>query len=105
MAYCAPRGIPLSVFLCWSEDDQHAALGWQTHEARRCASCGTHPEEWDERQGGDRHAYHGEHYQCPGCRTLDRVRQAPEIVNGEPGMHVRLVPGIHRDCPRCNPAP
>lgn len=105
MAYCGPRGIPLSMFLAWSEDDQQAALGWQSHEARRCTSCGTHADEWSEQAGGDRDAYHGEAYQCPGCLRLERTRQAPEVVQGDPGMHVRLVHGIHRDCPRCNPPP
>jgi hypothetical protein len=35
--YCAPKGIPLSVFLeVWSEADQLAALEWQALEARKC---------------------------------------------------------------------
>lgn len=99
MAYCGPRGIPLSVFLSWPEADQQAALGWQAHEGRRCGSCGTHPDDWDE----DKHAYHPEAFQCAGCRDVERTKQAPEVVNGERGLHIRLVPGTHKDCSRCNP--
>lgn len=99
MAYCGPRGIPLSTFLSWSEDDQQAALAWQSHEARRCSGCGTHPDDWAE----DRHAFHAEAYQCSGCLKLERLKQAPHVVNGEPGLHLRLADGIDRDCVRCNP--
>ncbi len=49
LAYCAPRGIPLSVFLgrvvypgdpVWLPDDTLAALDWQEHEATKCPGCG-----------------------------------------------------------------
>jgi hypothetical protein len=103
MAYCGPRGIPLSTFLSWSEADQEAALAWQAHESRRCGSCGTHPDDWSPQAGGDREAYHAEVHQCPGCLKVERLKQAPHVVTGPPGMHIRLADGIHRDCPRCNP--
>ena len=74
MAYCGPRGIPLSRFLDWDDGDQDAALVWQAHEARRCPSCGTHPDDWDPTKGGDRSAYAAEVVICPGCRTLDDAR-------------------------------
>ncbi len=99
MAYCGPRGIPLSVFLSWPEPDQQAALGWAAHEARRCGSCGTHPDDW----AGDRGAFHPEVFQCPGCVQLERQREAPDVVNGARGLHLRLSAGTHKACARCNP--
>lgn len=91
MAYCGPRGIPLSVFLSWDDDDQDAALAWQAHEAGRCPSCGTHPDEWTESLGGHRDAYHGELVICPGCQQLDATRSNHEKGAGKmPGAHVIL---------------
>ncbi len=40
MAYCGPRGIPLTEFLAWDETDQDAALAWQSYESRRCREDG-----------------------------------------------------------------
>jgi hypothetical protein len=74
MAYCGPKGIPLSAFLSWDDGDQEAALVWQGHEARRCPSCGTHPDDWDPARGGRRDAYAAEVVVCPGCRELDGGR-------------------------------
>lgn len=103
MAYCGPRGIPLSQFLAWSEADQQAALGWQVNESRRCNSCGTHPDDWDEKSGGDRNAFHAEPVQCPGCVQLERMREAPEIVKGQRGVSLKLARGPAGECSRCHP--
>ena len=48
MAYCGPRGIPLSTFLGWAVDDQAAALAWQADDASRCPNCGTAEWEWEQ---------------------------------------------------------
>lgn len=104
MAYCAPRGIPLSAFLSWSQADQDAALGWAAYEARRCQGCGTHPDEWSEKAGGDRQAYHPEIHECEGCVHLDRTRQSERMTSGEErGLHIRLAHGPMRACTRCHP--
>lgn len=103
MAYCGPRGIPLSQFLSWPEADQQAALGWQVNESRRCTACGTHPDEWDEKSGGDRNAYHAELSQCPGCVQLERLKEAPEVVKGQRGVQMRLARGTAKECVRCHP--
>jgi hypothetical protein len=94
MAYCGPKGIPLSQFLGWSNEDQDAALVWAAHESRRCAGCGTHPDDWDEAAGGSRHAYKGEPYQCEGCVVAERTAESPDMQQPQVrGMRVRLVRG------------
>jgi hypothetical protein len=65
-----PRGIPHSVFLAWDADDRDKALWWLIHQRGTCPTCGTRPEEWDEDQGGDLHAYVAEPHQCRGCEVL-----------------------------------
>jgi hypothetical protein len=49
LAYCAPRGIPLSVFLGrivgagepqWTERDAQAAVLWQIEQNAHCTGCG-----------------------------------------------------------------
>jgi hypothetical protein len=101
MAYCAPKGIPLSVFLTWSDTDQEAALAWQAHESRRCGSCGTHPDDWSR----DRHAFHAEMYVCPGCVEVQRRQDDPAVKGStQRGLHVRLAHGHPRTCTRCTPA-
>lgn len=90
MAYCGPKGIPLSVFLSWREDDQQAALAWQTWDATRCKGCGTHSEDWDPEQAGSRDAYRAEATVCQGCVELQRLRDSPEIQSGIRGVHLGL---------------
>jgi hypothetical protein len=101
MSYCGPKGIPLSGFLSWSVADQDAALAWQAHENRRCPGCGTHPDDWNEKKGGSRHAYHGEWGTCQGCVELQRLNESPQVQSGGRGVHTRLAPGSHGDCERC----
>lgn len=49
LAYCAPHGIPLSVFLgrtvypgepMWTQDDTDAAVDWMLDQNDRCPGCG-----------------------------------------------------------------
>ncbi|MGN8245234.1 hypothetical protein ACTHAM_002353 [Cellulomonas soli] len=89
MAYCGPRGIPLSAFLSWSQHDQDAALEWAGYESRRCRGCGSHPDE------GARHAHVDI---CDGCVKQEAATRASK---DEPGAHVRLVAGTLAQCPRC----
>lgn len=102
MAYCGPKGIPLSTFLRWPVYDQQAALAWSAYESRRCHECGTHPDDWDESTGGNRYAYHAENYTCPGCVHTQRHAESPDVTHGGRGVHIRLMSGTHADCPRCN---
>lgn len=74
ISYCAPRGIPHSVFLGrvveqgdpqWLDADRDKALWWLIHERMTCQSCGTRPDEWDD----DLHAYSSEPTHCRGCEV------------------------------------
>lgn len=40
LAYCAPRGIPHSMFLSWPGRDQDLAITWAEAQADRCPGCG-----------------------------------------------------------------
>lgn len=39
MRYCAPLGVPHSVFLGWDSDDQAKALAWQLLDDDKCPGC------------------------------------------------------------------
>ena len=82
LRYCAPLGIPLSVFKDervvypgepqWLEGDVLAALDWQNHQDQTCDGCGqtldetfgpAHEEKWNAEMSGH----------CDGCRALRRA--------------------------------
>lgn len=90
MAYCGPRGIPLTEFLAWDETDQDAALAWQSYESRRCRACGHHPDE---------PARHPHIDVCPDCVQLERARALEDAK--VPGAHVHLAAGTAGTCSRC----
>ena len=89
MAYCGPRGIPLSRFLAWPQSDQDAALAWQAREATRCPSCGTHEADWDAGEGGRRDAWVHAVRVCQGCVQLEQGRDRPDLQDMR-GVHVVL---------------
>lgn len=89
MAYCGPKGIPLSTFLSWRDDDRHAALAWQAYESRRCRDCGSHPEDWDPERDGSRTAFKAEATECQGCVDLQRLRDDPDLRDRR-GIHLHL---------------
>lgn len=91
MAYCGPRGIPLSAFLSWAEADQQAALAWQSWEARRCRDCGTHVDDWNPDTDGSRDAYTATIHICEGCVELERLRDSPELQGSPRGVHLHLI--------------
>jgi hypothetical protein len=81
LAYCAPRGIPLSVFLGrvvypgepqWLPDDTVAALDWLAYDMARCSGCGHQladtvgPGEFDKWNAEKSGA-------CDACRAIDRA--------------------------------
>jgi len=82
LRFCAPRGIPLSVFLeqrvvypgdpMWTEDDTQAVFDWQVHQNGLCDGCGQdtndtfgpdHEEKWNAELSGH----------CDACRALHRA--------------------------------
>ena len=88
MAYCGPRGIPLSKFLNWPADDQAAALSWQAEEWSRCSRCGTAEWEWEEQLD----AYMAKAKVCPGCNAIGLESKAWEkSAEHMPGLQIRLV--------------
>jgi hypothetical protein len=91
MAYCGPRGIPLSQFLGWEQSDQDAALAWQTHEALRCPGCGTHPD--------DKTSKHFHINICPTCVQMDTTGSS-EAAKAK-GAHLATAPGARSTCTRC----
>ena len=100
MAYCGPLGIPLSVFLSWSQDDQDAALAWSRHEAQRLPD-GTHPDDWDPDAGGSRTAWHAHVEHAQGLVELQRARTSEEAK--ERGAFVALARGSAAECSHCQP--
>lgn len=54
----------------FTDEDQDKALAFEREQARVCRGCGTRPEEWDPKRGGDRFAYVGQKRYCPGCEVL-----------------------------------
>lgn len=91
MRYCGPRGIPLSSFLGWPQEDQDAALAWQAHEAERCPGCGRHP---------DDPPTHPHVEICPSCRMQ---AAAGREVKRDQGEHLVWAQATVADCPVCNP--
>lgn len=82
-------GIPLSEFLGWDQHSQDVAIAFQGHESHRCRSCGHHP---------DSGPVHGHIYICPGCVALEALREEAKDI---PGAHLRVAPGLERECERC----
>jgi hypothetical protein len=101
MSYCGPRGIALSTFLSWTPEDQEAALAWQTHEARRHATCGTHPEDFPSREPSDVHFHPAV---CRGCQELERAReQLAADHDVTRGLSIVTAVGPAAECAVCNP--
>jgi hypothetical protein len=103
MAYCGPKGIPLSTFLTWPDEDQQAALAWQSHEGRR-HTCGTHPEDWTGADGRPVDAVHYVEQVCRGCQVQaiaqERLEQGRD---GTKGLGLVAHHGPRADCTSCTP--
>lgn len=74
----------------WTAADRDKAIWWQLRENATCPSCGTRPEEWDEKQGGDKNAYKAEIHWCRGCEVRARTESAPELQSDRRGGQVRM---------------
>lgn len=56
-----------------------------------CSHCGTHPSEWNEKQGGYRNAYAARWRFCRPCELLAQA-EAAGPPSESPGWHLELVP-------------
>lgn len=97
MDYCGPKGIAYDDFLAWSEMSRNSAIAWQIEQSLSCDGCGTRREEWDEKRGGSRNAYHAETFRCPGCRRIEEAYHdahdsAKRAQQSTYGIKVRLLP-------------
>lgn len=80
LEYCAPRGIPLSVFLAgrvvypgdpqWLADDVRAVFDWQSAQADRCECGGEFSETMLEENA---YAYKAVPLYCHRCRAIHRA--------------------------------
>lgn len=54
-------------FLTWPKWSRDEAIWWLNRVNRTCQSCGTRPEEFDEKEGGNYFAYVWDLDKCRGC--------------------------------------
>ncbi|MFC3986785.1 hypothetical protein ACFYY8_33560 [Streptosporangium sp. NPDC001559] len=82
LAVCAAYRIRHSEFLGWDADDRDKAIWQYIRERQACRDCGTRPDEWDPKRGGDRNAYLAERELCRGCEVLQGAQAS---LAGDPG--------------------
>ncbi|MGA5629794.1 hypothetical protein ACPCTH_33500 [Streptomyces cellulosae] len=90
MAYCAPHGIPYSVFMGrqvkpgqaeWTEEDTALAVEWQRMQDEKCRGCGQPVTESLDDAGG----YETELVRCFACQALEERRA--ELAKEERPLH------------------
>ena len=74
MDYCAPKGIPHSVFRKWRESDQEKVIAWLIDKADR-HTCGSYPDEWldENNRPLDPPPMFVRTSRCQGCIELGQV--------------------------------
>lgn len=93
MEVCEKYRVPHSVFLRWDSDDRDKAIAFHVRQRSRCPSCGTRPEEWDPKQGGDPAAYTASLKRCRGCQAVQLEQESLEsesVGGGRHGVYVTL---------------
>jgi hypothetical protein len=87
--YCAPRGIPLSVFCGrvvyagdpqWTDDDRQAVYDWLAKQARTCSGCGQNLDE--SLQKDNAFAYKAAGLRCHACYAVHI--EAARLIGGNP---------------------
>lgn len=92
MAYCAPKGIPHSVFLSWPDADQDKALEFQALEANRCPFCGSEDADWidpETKRLLPKPKYRTSTRRCYGCVEIEGARK--EVPKEDHSTYVSLV--------------
>jgi len=83
LAYCAPRGIPLSVFLGrvvgngdpqWTPRDAEAAVLWHIEQSARCSGCGR-PRNECMVEFAEAPEYEVTPIRCWACEARDKMSQ------------------------------
>jgi len=99
LRYCAPKGIPLSVFFGrvvypgdpqWTDDDALAALDWQADQDSRCPECNQPIDEAMKKSNS--YAYRAESVRCHGCHAIaaEASRLAGNQVSTHAGTRYRV---------------
>jgi len=99
LAYCAPRGIPLSVFLGrvvwaghpqWTQRDAQAAVLWEIEQNSRCSGCGRPRSESmvDEKDAPD---YKVTVTKCWACEARDaKLKEQQEEGVSSSGLYLSV---------------
>jgi hypothetical protein len=84
MDYCGPQGIPHSLFLRWSQDDQDKALAWVVDNWARCQRCGSYTDEWVNEDGRPVQPppMFARAVRCQGCVTLESEEELIRKTSG-----------------------
>lgn len=81
LAYCAPRGIPLSTFFTrWTEKDRQAAIDWLAAQNDRCPGCG-HPVSECMAHVDEAPEYEAEVLRCHACDVRRIAMQEADAGN------------------------
>ncbi|GLY81834.1 hypothetical protein [Actinoallomurus iriomotensis] len=78
--------------MSWSQDDRDKAIWTWLRERQTCSSCGTRPDEWDPKRGGDRRAYVAQVEICRGCQAVQARNAGLTEDQRHGGAHVVLRP-------------
>lgn len=94
LAVCERYQISHSHFLggpdVWTVLDREKAKQYAAWIAEQCPSCGTRERDWKPEMGGNRFAFVGDAYRCPGCELKEMERE--NLPDDAKGIHVGLVP-------------
>lgn len=84
-------GIPHSVFLSWSEDDQDKALAFEEVKSEVCPQCATRESDWVDDEGYplDDPRFQPVTHRCHGCAEIAKLKRT--IPDDEEGIFVLFV--------------